>query len=273
MNKEQELKVWMQAQEGVLVAYSGGVDSAYLAYIANDVLGDLSVAVTGLSPSVSDYQVEAAKRIALEHGINHLLIDTRELDSLDYVRNSEDRCFHCKSELYSRLARLGSRRFQGFQIVDGTNADDLNDHRPGRKAAEDNGVRSPLAELGFSKSDIRQCSEAAGLENWNKPASPCLASRVAYGVPVSIERLSRIEKGESILRNRGFREFRLRHFENTARIEISKTEMSEPDFSQKLDSVSAEIKRLGFGKVTLKLDGFKSGVLNESHNKINEVEI
>ncbi|NNE67878.1 MAG: ATP-dependent sacrificial sulfur transferase LarE [Pyrinomonadaceae bacterium] len=270
MNKEVKLENWMQRQDGVLVAYSGGVDSAYLAYIGTRVLGRRCVAVTGVSPSVGDHQLEVAKKVAFRSGFNHRLVETFEIDSAAYVQNTGDRCFHCKSELYKRLLEIGDKDYKGFRLVDGTNADDLSDFRPGRKAASDLGVVSPLAEFGFTKQEIRERSRLAGLETWDKPASPCLASRIADGVPVTIVGLGTVEKGEAILRRYGFDEFRFRILGEVARVEISPREMSAADFDSRLGKASEELESLGVGKIFLNLDGFKSGSLNDPESKVRE---
>ncbi len=263
VKKENELRVWMRQQGRVLVAFSGGVDSSYLAFIANQELTNNAVCVTGVSASVSEYQLEIAKRIAGEHSLNHQLIGTEELDDENYRSNSGNRCYFCKTELYSRLRALRTGDLADAVMVDGTNADDENDYRPGRIAASEKGVISPLAELKFTKSDIRELSRSHGLETWDVPASPCLSSRVPVGVPVTIERLSKIEKAEALLRRSGFKEFRVRADRATARIEIAPAEMLQADFFIKIRDLSVEIKKLGFTFVSLDLEGFRSGSLNE----------
>lgn len=256
--KEQSLRSLMRDLGKVLVAYSGGVDSAFLAKIATEELGTSARCVIGLSPSVSEYQRETAFRIARDNAFSLETIDTRELSDPDYAANPTNRCYFCKSELYASLTRLAG----GASILDGTNADDLSDHRPGRTAAAENGVRSPLAELGFAKRDIRELSRRIGLETWDKPASPCLSSRIAHGVPVTIERLSQVERGEAVLRGLGFREFRVRVHDEIARIEISKGEMHRFLDESVFARVGAEFAKLGFRHVTLDLAGFRSGSMN-----------
>jgi len=263
-NKEENLRNWMHQQVGVLVAYSGGVDSAYLALVATQELKGRAVCVTGVSPSVSTFQLDMAKRIAAAEGFEHRMLRTHELKDESYQRNTGDRCYFCKSELYSRISEMAADEYPGFTIVDGSNADDISDYRPGRIAARELAIRSPLEELGLTKNEIRLFSHTLNLETWDKPASPCLSSRVAIGVPVTIERLSKIERGEKIIRRRGFREFRLRVYGKQASIEIAISEMKMPGFVEAIDELKKEVKGLGFRSVSLNPDGFRSGSLNET---------
>ncbi len=261
-SKELKLRVWMRRKGRVLVAYSGGVDSAYLAYVANSELGADALCVTGISASVSQVQRNEAASLAKRVGLNHLWVETDELENTDYASNPVNRCFHCKSELYEKLGDVAARESIGT-VVDGTNADDGDDYRPGMAAAQTKNVRSPLREFGFTKEEIRILSKQAGLPCWDKPASPCLSSRIAYGVPVTIERLSKIERGEALLRSLGFREFRVRVHGELARIEIAPAELGKaltPDFAS---HISNEFSKLGFHYVTLDLRGFRSGAMNE----------
>ncbi|HMS09867.1 MAG TPA: ATP-dependent sacrificial sulfur transferase LarE [Pyrinomonadaceae bacterium] len=258
--KEQELRALMRSFGSVLVAYSGGVDSSYLAWVANDELGEAAEAVTGLSPSVSGHQRQQAESFARRHGLRWRTVETREIESEKYRANAGDRCFFCKDELYGVLAEIVGNA--EAVVLDGTNADDLGDHRPGRKAAEMRNVRSPLAELGFSKAEIREMSRHHGLETAELPASPCLASRIAPGTPVSIGRLTAVEKGEEIIRRHGFREFRLRVHGDLARIEVAKDEFGHLLQAKLLDQLAGELRPLGFKFVTLDLEGFRSGSMN-----------
>ena len=245
----------------VIVAFSSGVDSTFVAAVARDVLGERALAVTGVSPSVPASALEEAKALAQRIGISHELIDTREMDDPDYVKNAPDRCFHCKDELYGRLAIIAHDR--GFAAVaDGCNLDDTGDFRPGRRAASEHGVRSPLVEAGLTKAEIRELSRRRGLPTWDKPAMACLSSRIPYGTPVSVEALSRIGDAEAYLRSLGVRQLRVRHHGDVARIETDDAGM-EVLLAQRA-AVAARLKELGYLYVTLDLAGYRSGSLNEA---------
>lgn len=252
----------MHRMRSVLVAYSGGVDSSYLAYVATQEIGGNALCVTGLSPSVSAYQRDMAHAVANVLGLNHITITTKELDLAGYTANSPDRCFFCKDELYTKLGELARARSIAH-MFDGTNHDDLGDHRPGRKAAEVHGVRSPLAEVGMTKSEVRERSQAHGLATWDKPASPCLSSRIAYGTAVTIGRLAKVERGEELLREAGFREFRVRMHGDLARIEIAGEEIHRAFEAEMLNRLNERFREIGFSYVTLDLQGFRSGSMNE----------
>jgi uncharacterized protein len=245
----------------VIVAFSGGVDSTYLAAVSAQVLGKRALAVTGVSASVPASEVEEARQLAAQIGIRHELIDTHESDNPNYVANSADRCFHCKTELYSLLDAM--RRKCGYDVVlDGANVDDTGDFRPGRKAAAQLGVRSPLLEVGLGKAEIRELSRQRGLPTWDKPAMACLASRVPYGTPVTVQTLGQVEAAEAFIRGLGVRELRVRHHDEVARIETDAAGMLV--LIENRGPVVDWLKKLGYKYVSLDLAGYRSGSLNES---------
>lgn len=261
--KEERLRALMRKIGTLLVAYSGGVDSSYLAYIATSELGENALCVLGISPSVSSVQREESASTAKKFGFRFSIVETDEFSDPNYVANPSNRCYFCKSELFEKLIAVA--KSQGITtIVDGTNFDDIAEHRPGRLAADEKSVRSLLVEAGMTKQDIRERSRLHGLPTWDKPSSPCLSSRIAYGVPVTIERLTKIEKGEALLRNYGFREFRLRVHGDLARIEVSPEELEKILDRRIIQTLSQGIKKLGFRYVTLDLQGYRSGALNEA---------
>jgi uncharacterized protein len=247
----------------VVVAFSGGADSAYLAHAAHQVLGARALAVTADSPSYPDAHRQLALRVAREFAIPHEIIRTGEMQRPEYRANPANRCYFCKDELYSHLATLAHGR--GFAaVVDGSNADDRADYRPGRQAAREHGVRSPLDEAELSKDEIRTLSRDAGLPTWDVPASACLSSRIPYGSEVTEEKLEMIERAENVLRDLGFRIFRVRHHDTLARLEIAKDEMARALEPSVTDRLTRELRALGYQHVTIDLQGYRLGSLNEA---------
>jgi len=260
--KEERLREIFRELDSVIVAYSGGVDSSYVAYVANAELGARAVCITGQSASLPEFQRAEIDSVVQKFGFQHEVIQTEELENPAYRANNSDRCFFCKDELYTKLESVA--RTRGIKsIVDGSTVDDLGDYRPGRRAASQHAVRSPLIEAGLTKSEVRELSRRATLPTWDKPASPCLSSRIAYGTTVTIERLSKVDRGEEILREFGFREFRVRHHDQLVRIEIAPAEMDRMLRKDLIDELARRFRELGFKYVTLDLEGFRSGSMNE----------
>ena len=262
-SKLDQLRASIRARGSVLVAFSGGVDSAFVLKIALEELGDRVVALTAISPSVAPAEQREARELARALGARHLEIESHEMDDPRYVRNPTDRCYFCKSELYAICERAREELGLGT-VVDGFNSDDRSDHRPGHRAARENAVFSPLAEAGLTKDEIRAWSNRLGLPTWEKPATPCLASRLPYGTPVTRERLSQIAAGESALARLGFRELRVRHHGDVARIEIGAAELPRLVDPQLRADATRALKAIGFRFVVLDLEPFRSGRLNEA---------
>ena len=259
--KSQALAAHFPRLGRLLVAYSGGVDSAFLAWAAHRAIGDRMLAIIGDSPSLARTQLADALAFAAEHQIPVEVIPTAELDRADYARNDASRCFYCKDELFQTLNRLRAER--GYDhIAYGINHDDLGDYRPGQQAAREHGVVAPLLEAGLTKQEIRELARAAGLRLWDKPASACLASRLAYGITVTPEALSQVERGEDQLRQLGFRQCRVRHHGDIVRIEIAKDELPQAMTLEMAATLTRIFKELGFTFVTLDLEGFRSGSMN-----------
>jgi pyridinium-3,5-biscarboxylic acid mononucleotide sulfurtransferase len=245
-----------------IVAYSGGLDSTVLAKAAHLALGDRALAVTGTSASMAAGELDEAKRLARHIGIRHELVATGELDMAAYRDNQPDRCYHCKTELFARVEEV-AQRCNAAVIADGGNRDDQADYRPGRKAVAEREVQSPLAECGLTKAEIRLLAEAWGLPTWNKPATPCLSSRIAYGEQVTPERLAMVDRAEQFLRQRGFQPLRVRyHKSDVARIEVSIEQLPKFADDQFRREVVEHFKTLGFKYVALDLEGFRSGSMN-----------
>jgi pyridinium-3,5-biscarboxylic acid mononucleotide sulfurtransferase len=259
--KRQRLYELLRRSGRVLVAYSGGVDSAYLAYAAHDAIGEQMLAVIADSPSLARVQLRDALAFADEQRIPLHTIVTDEMQNPDYVKNDSMRCFHCKDELFTVMEQFRDER--GYTTVAyGVNVDDQGDWRPGQQAAKRHGVSAPLLEAGLTKSDIRALAVAAGLRVWDKPASACLSSRIEYGRPVTREALEQIERGEEILRELGLRQYRVRHHGDIVRIEIAREELPAVLKLEVFESLTREFKALGFKFVTLDLEGFRSGSMN-----------
>ena len=257
--KRERLLALIAGYESCAVAFSGGVDSTVVAKAARLALGDLAVAVTGTSAALAEGELDAAKELARLIGMRHVVLATEEFANPGYVANRPDRCYHCKSELYLQLGNIAERL--GVRVVaNGANADDLGDYRPGMRAADEHAVRSPLAECGFTKQDVRALAADWNLPVAEKPATPCLSSRVAYGLEVTPERLAMIDRAEQLLRSLGFRELRVRyHADDMARIEVPLDRLGDLCDAEVRKAVIDEFTRLGFKFITLDLAGFRSG--------------
>ena len=244
----------------VIVAYSGGVDSALLAVAAHRALGDSALAVTAISPALASRELDGAVQLAGQLGFPHRTIQTEEMSREGYVANASNRCYFCKTELYAHLCRLAEDEGYAW-VANGANLDDLGDYRPGLLAATENRVRSPLVEANLDKDTVRLLAKGLDMPVWDKPAQPCLSSRIPYGIPVTAETLSRIERAEDYLKSLGLREVRARHHENHCRVEVGESEM-ELAFSHRKE-IAANLKKIGYLWVSLDLSGLRSGSLND----------
>jgi len=260
--KQEKLFAILSGLGRVIVAYSGGTDSAYLAWAAHRVLGANAIAITADSASIPESHKRDAEDFVRRFSIPHEYIETHEFENPDYIKNDPNRCFHCKDELFTRLEEVGRER--GItHIIYGVNQDDLGDYRPGQNAAKIHEVKAPLAEARLAKAEIRELSRQAGLPTWDRPASACLSSRIPYGTPVTIENIKTVEKGEEEIKALGFRQFRVRFHGEVVRIEIAKDEMARALTPEMAAQFTAIFKKLGFKYVTLDLEGYRQGSLNE----------
>ena len=261
--KLSELRRLLGDMKRVLVCFSGGVDSSLMTRVAHDVLGDDAVALTTVSPTNPDEDTEQAVALASQLGIEHLIVDVNELDIPNYRANPIDRCYFCKSNLYEIATAQAAGREIPW-IVDGVNADDLGDYRPGLRAATERTIRHPLAEASLSKQEIRELSRDLGLRTFDRPASPCLSSRFPYGTAITLEGLAKVSRGEKWLRAHGFRECRVRYYGNRARVEVPRDEIARLTASPLRDELEAQLRSVGFTEVEIDPRGFRSGRLNEA---------
>jgi uncharacterized protein len=260
--KQERLLALLREMDRVIVAYSGGTDSAYLAWAANEALGERAIAITADSASIPESHKRDAEEFVRKFGISHEYIETHEFENPDYIKNDANRCFHCKDELFTRLAEYAGAR--GItDIIYGVNQDDLGDYRPGQNAAKLHQVKAPLVDAGLTKSEIRELSRIAGLPTWDRPAAACLSSRIPYGTPVTIQNIKTVEVGEEEMKALGFRQFRTRFHGELVRIEVAREEMEKALTLEMAGKLTAIFRKLGYKFVTLDLQGYRQGSLNE----------
>ena len=255
-----KLKDLLSGMKTLIVAYSGGIDSSLLLKIAHDQIGEQAVAITAVSPSMPKSELEEACQLAEWIGAQHILLESHELEDQRYLENTSKRCYFCKINVYGQMIAY-AKEHSLLNIVDGTNADDTGDHRPGRQAALEYGLRSPLMEAGFTKDDIRTLARQLGLPNWDKPSAACLSSRIPYGTPISLPLLAQVEQAEHLLHQIGLRQVRVRHHGQIARLEVEIEDF--PQVLKKRTEIVSGLKALGFLYITLDLNGFRTGSLNE----------
>ncbi len=259
--KLENLKKILHDMQSVIIGYSGGVDSTFLAKVATDVLGEKALSVAAISESFSEHERQEAEKLAQDLGLNYTTVETSELENPEYRKNESNRCFYCKQELFVHLKQIAEQK--GYtEILVGTNKDDLGDYRPGQQAAQLAGVRSPMVEADMSKDDIRLLSKEMNIPTWDKPAFACLSSRFPYGEEITKEKLTMVEKAESVLRELGFRQFRVRHHTHLARIEVPPEDMKK--LVQHGKEVHERMKEIGYAYVAMDLKGYRSGSMNET---------
>lgn len=265
-DKLENLKDIISGMESLIVAYSGGVDSTFLLKVASQVLGEKVLAVTADSPSFPSREKEFAIQLARELKVKHLIVESDEMEEPNFVRNDRDRCYWCKKELFSKLLEIAEEEGLKF-VAEASNLDDTSDHRPGLKAAQEMGIRSPLIEAELSKYEIRQLSKYLGLKTWQKPSMACLASRFAYGIEITSELLEKIEKAEELLKEEGFRQVRVRYHGDLVRIEVAQDEIARLASPRVRDKVLSRFKEFGFLYTTIDMEGYLSGSMNRLLNK------
>ncbi len=257
------LVAWFASEGGAAIAFSGGVDSALLLAAAHRALGDRAVGFVAVSPALGDEERDGARALSAAIGARIVEVETAEIDDERYRRNDSDRCYFCRTHMYGAIREAAAAAGVG-PLIDGTHADDVGDYRPGRRAAAEYGVRSPLLELGFTKADVRAVARHTGLSVWDKPAMPCLASRIPYHRPVTPAKLAQIEAAEAVLRRNGFRECRVRHFDAEARVEVPAADVASLQRPARWAAIERAIRAVGFERVAVEPDGLRSGRLNES---------